>query len=58
MDPFIADIIASTRRQDLIDEAETARTARAARDRSDEPCPQPRPKGGSVRARRLVAWPG
>ena len=58
MDPFGADIVASSRRQDLIDEAETARIARAARDRSDEPRPQPRPKGGSARARRLVAWPG
>lgn len=58
MDPFSVDIIASTRRRDLADEAEAARAARecAARDGARES--QPRPKGGSLRARRLVAWPG
>jgi len=58
MDPFSADIIARSRRQELADEAEASRAARTARDRVDEPRPQPRPKGGSLRARRLVAWPG
>jgi hypothetical protein len=58
MDPFSVDIIARTRRQDMADEAEAARAARdcAARDGVREA--QPRPKGGSARARRLVAWPG
>jgi hypothetical protein len=58
MDPFSADIIARSRRQEMADEAEASRTARMARDCAEEPRPQPRPKGGSLRARRLVAWPG
>ncbi len=58
MDPFAADIVARSRRHDLTDEAESSRNARTARDCAEEPRPQPRPKGGSVRARRLVAWPG
>ncbi|HEY7597397.1 MAG TPA: hypothetical protein VH969_29905 [Actinophytocola sp.] len=58
MDPFTADIIARTRRQEMADDAEAARAARAARDHTDEQRPAPRPKGGSLRARRLVAWPG
>jgi hypothetical protein len=58
MDPFSVEIIARTRRQDLANEADAARAARdcAARDGGREP--KPRPKGGSARARRLVAWPG
>jgi hypothetical protein len=58
MDPFIADIIARTRRQEMAADAEAARIARTARDHADEERPVPRPKGGSLRARRLVAWPG
>lgn len=58
MDPFSADIIARSRRQEMADDAEASRNARIARDCAEEPRPQPRPKGGSVRARRLVAWPG
>lgn len=55
MDPYSAEIIARGRRQDLADEADAARLAR---DCVEESRPQPRPKGGSLRARRLVAWPG
>ena len=58
MDPYTADIIASSRRQELADDAEAARIARAARDHADDERPAPRPKGGSLRAHRLVAWPG
>jgi hypothetical protein len=55
MDPYSVDIIARSRRQEMADEAEASRVAR---DCAKEPRPQPRPKGGSLRARRLVAWPG
>jgi hypothetical protein len=58
MDPYSADIIARGRRQDLADEAEVARVARTTRDHAEEERPAPRSKGGSLRARRLVAWPG
>jgi hypothetical protein len=58
MDPFSADIIASSRRHDLADDAEQSRRAHDARDCQEESRPAPRPKGGSLRARRLVAWPG
>jgi hypothetical protein len=58
MDPYSIDILARSRRQELADEAEASRVARIARDCAGEPRPQPRPKGGSLRARRLVAWPG
>jgi hypothetical protein len=57
MDPFSADIIAASRRQDLADDAEQSRSARDARDCQEEPRSAPRPKGRAVRARR-VAWLG
>jgi hypothetical protein len=57
MDPFSADIIARTRRQDMADEAEQARRAAASRDCVEEPRPASRPKRPAVRARR-VAWLG
>ncbi len=52
MDPFSADIIAAGRRQEMAEEAEASRTARAARDCQEEPRPAPRPR--TVRARRAV----
>ncbi|MGH3757314.1 hypothetical protein [Actinophytocola sp.] len=58
MDPFSADIVATSRRRVLADEAEVSRTARATRDSAEEPLPAPRPKVGTARARRLVAWQG
>ncbi|HEV7651401.1 MAG TPA: hypothetical protein VGP26_24890 [Actinophytocola sp.] len=57
MDPFGADIVARTHRQDLTDQAEQARLARASRDCVEEQRPAPRPKRPAVRARR-VAWLG
>jgi hypothetical protein len=58
MDPYSAEIVASSRRQEMVDEAEASRTARAARECAEEPRPAPRPKGGSLHARRRVAWLG
>jgi hypothetical protein len=57
MDQFSADIIARSRRQDLAEEAETARAARSARECVEEPRPAPRPKRPAAGARR-VAWLG
>lgn len=57
MDPYSADIIARSHRQDLAAEAETARTARAARECVEEPRPAARPKRPAASPRR-VAWLG
>jgi hypothetical protein len=57
MDPFSADIVARTHRQDLTDQAEESRRAAASRDCVEEPRPASRPKRPAVRARR-VAWLG
>ena len=57
MDPYSADIIAGSRRQELTDEADAARTARAARECVAEPRPAPRPKRPATSPRR-VAWLG
>lgn len=58
MEQYGADMIARVRRQELADDAKAERMARTARDHADDQRPVPRPKGGSLRARRLVAWPG
>jgi len=57
MDPFSADIIARSRRQDMAAEAEQARQAAASRDCVEESRPTSRSKRPTVRARR-VAWLG
>ena len=57
MDPFSADIVARTHRQDLTDQAAESRVARSSRDCAEEQRPAPRPKRPAARARR-VAWLG
>jgi hypothetical protein len=54
MDPFSSDIIAAGRRNDMADEAEQSRLARAARECPDGERPVPRPQRRTVRARRAA----
>ncbi|HEY0453012.1 hypothetical protein [Actinophytocola sp.] len=54
MDPFSANLIASSRRTDLAAEAEQSRLARASRECQEESRPAPRPQPRTVRAGRAV----
>lgn len=53
MDPYIVEQLFSTRRADLVREADESRTARCARDHHEEPRAPKEPATGDGRARRL-----